>query len=71
MTIYYRREKTWCKYPWQDVVDTDLVKFSTSKKKFHKQIFLELDPGLTMEERKLEVAGYLKINPNKINLIKY
>ncbi len=71
MNIYYRREKTWCKYPWQDMVDTDFVKFSMSKRKFHKSIFLEIDPKHTMEERKQLVADELKVKPTKINLIKY
>jgi hypothetical protein len=70
MDVYYKRYKTWCKWPWNDVVDTDVVKFSTQKKKFDENVFLELDPQVDQQERKRLVSESLKRNVKKVNLIK-
>lgn len=70
MDIYYRRNVTWCKWPWNDEKETDVVEFSTSKRKFNENKFLECEPQIPMPERKKLVAAELKKKVNKINLVK-
>lgn len=71
MNIYYRRIRTFSKYPFQDEIKTDMVYFSRTKKDFEKNVFLKLDPQLSDKERKSIVAEHLKIKPKNVNLIKY
>lgn len=71
MNIYYRRIKTFSKYPFQDDIETDMVYFSRNKKEFEKNVFLKLDPQLSDKERKSIVAERLKIKNKNVNLIKY
>lgn len=70
MTIYYRRVTTWQKYPHNDIVDTDEVLFSTSKKKFDSNIILSIDPQISVEDRKSKVADVLGIALKKVQLQK-
>jgi hypothetical protein len=68
--IYYKRVKTFLKYPFNQEVDTDLVHFSTNKKNFDKNVFLKVNPVLTEKERKKSVAECLGISEKHINLVK-
>lgn len=70
MNIYYRREITWQKWPDNDCVDTDIVYFSTSKKKFKESVFHECDPQTKVTDRVQQVALKLRVKASKINLIK-
>lgn len=68
MNVYYKRVTTWQKWPDNDLVDTDVVEYSLSKKKWNK--IHETTPMLTMPERQVSVGIALRITPTKINLIK-
>lgn len=70
-TIYYRRIRTFSKYPFQDEIETDMVYFSKSKKEFEKNIFLELNPQISDKERKSIISECLKIKAKNINLERY
>ena len=65
--IYWKSLTIWCKYPWHQEVDRKIIQYSTSKKKFDQNIFLESDNQLTMHERTLLVSETLG---QKINLIR-
>lgn len=68
MNIYYKRNDTFCKYPWHQEIDERIVEFSLNKRRFKP--FMKTDASIDMKERKKLVANHLKINVKKINLIK-
>jgi hypothetical protein len=74
ITVYYRRVQTFCKYPFNDEIDTDLVLISTSKKslkKFEENVILRLNPLLSIKERHNAVAEKLGLSVNKVNVVKF
>lgn len=70
MKIYYKRIKTWHPWPFKDCVKTDRVYFSRSKKKFSKQVFMDLDPALPMTNRREAVANELNLPVKQVALVK-
>lgn len=70
MNIYYNERKVFCKYPFNQDIDYKYVVYSTSKRKFNKQIFSESDVTLSMAERKKLVSEKLNIKLSSIKLIK-
>lgn len=70
MNVYYKRHITWCKWPDNDIKDADVVKFSTSKKKFDSNIVAECEPIISVADRIKLVAHNLGISPKKVVLIK-
>lgn len=70
MNIYYRRETTYCPYPYQDDVQADIVYYSKSKKNFNAQVFMTTPPIADVKIRKDKVANFLKLKKRSITLIR-
>jgi len=68
--IFYKRVQTWQKWPNNDVLDTDIVYFSKSKKKFEKGIIVGLDPKMTMKEREDKMCFLLGVKKLKLTKLK-
>lgn len=70
MNVYYNKVTVFCKYPFNQEVDYRYVRYSTSKRKFNKKIFMETDVALSIHERKKAVSEKLNIKESSIKLIK-
>jgi len=70
MIIYYKTITVWCKWPFQDVVDQRYCIFSTSKKKFDKNIIpnFRTESNSSLEEKRKLVES--RLNKKVKTLIK-
>lgn len=64
--VYWKTIEVWCKYPFQQEIERRYIEYSTSKKKFYKNVFLESDNQLTMIEREKLVKEKLKVKSVKL-----
>ena len=67
MNIYWRIKEIWCTYPANDCIQERCIEYSTSKRKFDKQVFYKTSNQLTIQQRQLEIE---KVIGQRINLIK-
>jgi hypothetical protein len=67
MNIYWRIKEIWCPYPANDCIQERCIEYSTSKRKFDKQVFYKTSNQLTIQQRQLEIE---KVIGQRINLIK-
>ncbi len=71
MTIYYKVIKTWCKFPFQNLVDTKSVEFYEKIKGTFVQIHsLKIDSNTSIKEKEDYVKRELnlqKVEIKKIN----
>ncbi|AZA82206.1 hypothetical protein C1637_09750 [Chryseobacterium lactis] len=63
MIIYYKRIITYHKYPDNDQKDQDYILFSTSLKKFDKNVIegVKFNPNTSIEEKENFLKQHLKI----------
>lgn len=68
MDVFYKRVITWQKWPDNDLVDTDVVEYSLSRRKW--ETFFTTEPIRDMKERQKLVAAHLKRKVSNITLKK-
>lgn len=70
MIIYYRRFTTYQSYPDNDQKDEDYILFSTSRKKFDKNIIegVKYNPNTSIKEKENFLKEHLKVK--KVTVIK-
>lgn len=69
--IYWKTVEIWCPYPANDCIDKRVIHYSNSKgSNFNRQVILETENTLSMEERRRVVAFEIRVEPNEINLIR-
>lgn len=68
MDVFYKRVITWQKWPDNDLVDTDVVEYSLSRRKW--ETFFTTEPIHDMKERQKLVAAHLKRKVSNITLKK-
>jgi len=69
--IYWKTIEIWCPYPANDCIDKRVIHYSASKcSNFNKQVLLETENTLTMEERVKALAFHLRIDEKQIRLVR-
>lgn len=71
MIIYWRTKEIWCPYPANDCIDKRVIEYSTSKKKFDKNIILETNNQLSMQQRQVEVEKVIGTKLSKFIRLKF
>lgn len=68
MNVYYRRIRTWQKWPDNDLIDEDYISYSLSRKDWKE--FIRTDPLPNVNDRVKLLAAILRIKPSNVKLTK-
>ena len=66
MDVFYKRVTTWQKWPDNDLIETDVIEYSLSKRKWNS--FFTTEPLPVMMDRQKLVAAHLKRKVSHITL---